>query len=265
MRQLLRADIADVARNAGGLGAVVDARHVESAERTMALYLLSSVHQRPVHGPELDGAAPWRPNYDSRATYVAHAVIKNMASLAYHHLSPNTVMQRVRAGGTRASNVAHKRTAVEHALAFEDGVNAVDAEATGKSNVLHVSPKPVRGPVGRRQRMWDGQQPEKNMPRSESQTLESLNSYVNELGNAYAAARAANDPSTDTLRKRLVDARGTLKGLRKQNEKFLAEQELAQRPVRAMDDVVQIACATESLWLGASRWGKLRRGEFLPP
>ena len=267
VRQLLRSDIERVARDAGGLGAALDERSVEHAERTMALYLFSSLHYRPVHGPEKDGDARWQPQCDSRTTYVAHALVKNMASLAYHHLSPNTAMQSARAGGSRVDNVPHKRTVLEHALAFEDGVAAVDADTAGASSVLYVTPKPVRGPVGKRPRMWDGQQPEKTMPQNETHTFYTLNNYVDELGRAYAAARARdpNDPSIDALRKRLVDARGTLKGLRKKNDKQLAEHELAQRPIRAMDAVVQLACANESLWLGAGRWGKLRRGEFLPP
>ncbi|WFD36724.1 hypothetical protein MCUN1_003611 [Malassezia cuniculi] len=177
-------------------------------------------------------------------------------------------MQRARIGGSSTSIVPHKRTVVEHAYAFEDDMEAVDmnaAAAASKISILHVTPKPIRGPVGRRPKMWDGQQPEKHMSKNETQSLDTLNNYITELGNAYTAARDANDPSAEELRKRLVDARGTLKGLRKKNEQYLAEQELTQRPIRAMDDVVQLACSAESLWLGAARWQKLRRGEFLPP
>ena len=269
VRQLLRADVEALARACGGLDAHIDAQHAVNAEHTMALYLYSSVYFRPVHGPDPEHAAPtWRPDSESHAAKIAHRAVANMASLAYHQLSPNTPMRRTRVGGSRASNEPHRRTAIEHALAFEDGMDAVDvdaAAAASKVGVLQVAPKPVRGPVGARPRLWDGQQPGTHAPQMDAHAVHSLQAYVDEVGRAYVAAREAGDAGAEELRQRLVDARGTLKGLRRKHEQHAAQHELLERPIRALDDVVQLACASEALWLGAARWAMRRRGAFLPP
>ena len=59
--------------------------------------------------------------------------------------------------------------------------------------------------------------------------------------------------------------RGTLKAIRRAQDRRLAEERLAQRPIAAMEQVASALADQEALWIGAARWQQRRRGEWLPP
>lgn len=237
------------------------------AERTMALFLLASLYARPVHGPYQENGGIWRPDSASHAAHLAHDLTANLASLTYHHLSPNTPMQRKRVGGTSSSTAARKQSVVTEALSALDDTSS-EPTSTQHVDVLRVLPKPVRGPAGFKPVYWDAQHPEKHLRASSAAELEALQTRLTELAEQYAALTEAHGPKdrrTIDAKARMVDLRGSLKGMRKAEANRHAEEELAARPKRALYDLVRGLAASESLWLGVPRWTRWKNGEYLAP
>ena len=272
VRQLLRADVEATVRHGPS-----DPQC--AAEHTMTLLLLSALHNRPVHGPAGPSGESWVPSSVSDASALAHKLVHNLASLSYHHLSPNTQMQPKarRAGGTTKSTALQRPSAVARALAEdEDGTppeSQVQVERPGlKLSVLRVAPKPVRGPVGHRPEYWDGQHPEKHLRAAEGgeeqRELDAVERRIKHLGEALTASNeehGRDHPESTALHSQLIEMRGTLKAIRRAQDRRLAEERLAQRPIAAMEQVASALADQEALWIGAARWQQRRRGEWLPP
>lgn len=276
-RQLLRAAAASVrfARPAARSVRKLVREDVEHAtpaldtpQPTLALFLLSSLYDRPIAQPEHRGAPVWRPDTSSDAARLAHRCVANLASLTYHHLSPNTAMQRKRAGGSSTSTAPRKQSVVNEALAEMDAGTA-DTAAGTHLRVLRVAPKPVRGPVGSKPMYWDAQHPEKHLANADDQgEMERLERHVDELAQQHAALVAqlgAAHAQTKAAKTKLVDLRGTLKGMRKMATNRRAEAVLAQCPKDALVDVVEGLARREQLCLGVPRWQRWRDGGYLAP
>ncbi|KAL9931862.1 hypothetical protein V8E36_009177 [Tilletia maclaganii] len=157
---------------------------------------------------------------------LAHEVFKNIGSLVYHHLSPNTQMQPVsrRKGGTSAANVSGKTgrgSSVQDADAYEQALDAMsDGDAGGydawserdeqrsayddfnpfsgeyRVPALVVPSKPLRGPMGHNSARWDGQDAKKIL-------LTSKRAASVSLGNDASSAAGG---TLATLERRVLDA-----------------------------------------------------------
>lgn len=268
IRQLLRAD-AEAANRAP------DSDSTTYAQRTMSLLLLASLSRQPMEGPDM----PSRPHTDSLAAHLSQRIVRNLASLSYHHLSPHTQMQPLhrRAGGS-SSNTNKKpgSSVLDALLSSADEWDAGDEEARPaglRLDALTVAPKPVRGPVQYRHIYWDGQHTDKHVRAASDAgsahgTLSELQDrldrlreqhvqLVHEFGAKHARAQAVHD--------KYVQLRGTVKSLRRAEEQRSTQERLMQCPADMLCEVIDAAAATESLWLGRARWAMWRRGEFLPP
>lgn len=260
VRKLLREDV-----EAAGPSA-----YAVCAERTLAFLLLSSVHAHPRHGPVPEGADAWQPSSTSEAAHLAHRCIANLASLTYHHLSPNTPMRRTRVGGSSRSTAPRKMSAVSEAYASIDEVAGADSASPGVPlDVLRVPPKPVRGPVGTKPVYWDAQHPEKHLLVADGdREMHALQTHLDSLVAKHTALleqHGAEHKSVKQAKTAMVDLRGTLKGMRRAEANRAAEKALAQRPKHLLHALVQRAAHSENLWLGMPRWARWERGEFLAP
>ena len=271
VRQLLRADVETVLQSPDTVS-----HHVTHAERSMVLLTLSALSHRPVHGPVSRGKVPWRPSSDSHAAVLVHRLIRNLVSLAYHHLSPNTQMQPLqrRAGGTSSDTSVKKPSVVSRALAHGDyaSLENVSVQGGAKLAVLHVSPKPVRGPLSQRQVYWDGQHPEKHLRigqegkgSAELARLQLRLEALQHQSESLAAELGPKHKRSINARAAYVELRGTVKSIWRTEEQRHARATLAACPAELLDTVVQGAALSESLWIGAPRFAKWRRGEYLPP
>lgn len=276
-RQLLRAASASVrfARPAARSVRKLVREDVEHAtpaldapQPTLTLFLLSALYERPIVQPAQRGAPVWRPDSDSDAARLAHRCVANLASLTYHHLSPNTAMQRKRAGGSSTSTAPRKQSVVNEAFAEMDA-GTTDTAGGMHLHVLHVAPKPVRGPVGSKPMYWDAQHPEKHLANVEDHgEMERLERHVEELAEQYAtlvAQLGAAHAQTKAAKTKLVDLRGSLKGMRKMAANRRTEAVLAQCPKDALVDVVKGLAHAERLCLGVPRWQRWRDGGYLAP
>ena len=274
IRQLLRADVVALMRDSKlKFATETDLLH---AQNTMAVLLLSAISWRPMQGPSATAERAWAPSSESRASLLAHRLVHNLASLSYHHLSPNTQMQPKwrRAGSSDTNTMPQKHSNVTRALAegaVDADMNAApQREAVRKVDLLRVPPKPVRGPVSRKPQFWDAQHPEKHLSAGLDKTRDAqrVEQYVDELGDAYRKAveeKGKLHTSAVALHNRLVETRGQLKAMRKAHDKQLASEKLQQRPINAMEEVVSALESSASLWIGRPRWMLLREGEYLPP
>ncbi|WFD28662.1 hypothetical protein MNAN1_003675 [Malassezia nana] len=202
IRQLLRAD-AEAAMQKAHITA-------DEAQRTMSLLVLASLSRQPLEGPDM----PSRPFSDSLAAHLAQRIVRNLASLSYHHLSPHTQMQPLhrRTGGSSSNTNKKPGSAMLDALlskADEPYDNEQTPPAGLRLEALTVTPKPVRGPVQYRHTYWDGQQTDKHVRAaghagSAHGTLHELqerldelraqhSQLVQELGAKHARARAVHD------------------------------------------------------------------------
>ena len=254
VRQLLRAD-AEQAMH------VPAAAWQPYAERTMALFVLTSLSRRPVHGPEARGSSVWRPSSTSRAATLARRTLYHLVSLAYHHVSPHTLMQPRRGGGSSADTMPKAPSVLQ-----DKETDAPDI-APVYPRVLRVPPKPVRGPLHHRPPYWDGQRPEKHM-RDASATTNELQERLTQLGEEWellSQSLGAEHKHAQAVRHKYIHLRGTLKTMRRAAEQQREQDTLRQCPVDMLHDVVSAAADSETLWLGTPRWTRWRRGEFLPP
>ncbi|WFD24626.1 Coronin-like protein crn1 [Malassezia equina] len=159
IRQLLRAD-AEAAKSAPESDAMT------YAQRTMSLLLLASLSRQPLEGPDM----PSKPYTHSLAANLSQRIVRNLASLSYHHLSPHTQMQPLhrRAGGSSSNTNKKPGSAVLDALlSHADELETRDDQARPaglRLDALTVTPKPVRGPVQYRHTYWDGQHTDKHVP-----------------------------------------------------------------------------------------------------
>lgn len=249
-----------------------DFEHAHAAsfvpERTLALFLLSALYQRPVAQPERLGAPPWRPRSDTSAAHLAHRCTANLVSLTYHHLSPHTPMRSQRVGGTSRSTAPRKRSAISDALG-PMGAQASKEESGAHLDVLTVPAKPVRGPVGIKPLYWDAQHPEKHLAAAqghdEMETLQTQFKVLAERHAALAQEHGVDHPRTKEAKAKMVDLRGSLKGMRRSAANRASEAALAQYPKDALWDVVQRVAASEALCLGMPRWDRWRQGGYLAP
>ena len=189
---------------------------------TLTLFLLSALYERPIVQPAQRGAPVWRPDSDSDAARLAHRCVANLASLTYHHLSPNTAMQRKRAGGSSTSTAPRKQSVVNEAFAEMDA-GTTDTAGGMHLHVLHVAPRPVRGPVGSKPMYWDAQHPEKHLANVEDHgEMERLERHVEELaeqhatlvaqlGAAHGAARLISRPALELLARKLTAVSGDVR------------------------------------------------------
>ena len=134
IRQLLRADVEAAMRISA------DTRDQELyAERTMGLLVLSALDrkQKSTKKDKQGEGAQLCCFKTSHASILAKQVIRNLSSLSYHHLSPNTQMQphSRRAGGS-SSDTNIKPSIVNDALNTDFGM---DADA-----VAHETPAALR-------------------------------------------------------------------------------------------------------------------------
>ncbi|WFD20949.1 Coronin-like protein crn1 [Malassezia caprae] len=268
IRQLLRAD-AQAATH------VPASDWMTHAQRTMSLLLLASLSRQPIEGPDM----PSRPYTESLAAHLSQRIVRNLASLSYHHLSPHTQMQPLyrRAGGSSSNTNKRPGSAVLDALlssADEQDAATEQARPAGlRLDTLTVMPKPLRGPVQYRHTYWDGQHTDKHVRAASDagsghgalhelqDRLDRLREQhvklVHELGAKHARVKAVHD--------KYVQLRGTVKSLRRAEEQRSTQERLRQCPADMLCEVIDAAAATESLWLGRARWAMWRRGEFLPP
>ena len=239
-----------------------------AAERTMTFFLLSALYQRPVAQPERKEGPPWRPSNFSEAAHLAHSCVANLASLTYHHLSPNTAMQSKRVGGSSSSTAPRKQSVVSEAFSEMDA-GPSDAAANINLNVLQVQPKPIRGPVGSKPVYWDAQHPEKHLAAVRNHAeMDTLQERLNVLAAQYAdlvEQHGADHKLSQAARAKLVDLRGSLKGMRKAVAKSAADQAFAQVPKDALYDVVNGLADSAQVCVGLPRWTRWRRGDYLAP
>lgn len=231
------------------------------AERTMAFLVLASLSRRPVHGPESKDSTVWRPSSTSRAATLARRTLRHLVSLAYHHVSPHTLMQPRRGGGSTTDTMPKAPSVL-----LDDDSDVTDS-APVYPHVLRVAPKPVRGPLHHRPQYWDGQRPEKHM-REASNTTNELQERLTKLGEEVeriTQTLGAEHKQTKAVRHKYIHLRGTLKTMRRAAEQLHEQEILRQCPVDMLHDVVSAAADSETLWLGTPRWTQWRRGEFLPP
>ena len=231
------------------------------AERTMALFVLTSLSRRPVHGPEARGSSVWRPSSTSRAATLARRTLYHLVSLAYHHVSPHTLMQPRRGGGSSADTMPKAPSILQDKEADVPDIAPV------YPHVLRVPPKPVRGPLHHRPPYWDGQRPEKLM-RDASTTTNELQERLTQLSQEWehlSQSLGAEHKHAQAVRHKYIHLRGTLKTMRRGAEQQREQDTLRQCPVDMLHDVVSAAAGSETLWLGTPRWTRWRRGEFLPP
>ena len=276
IRQLLRADVEAAMRISA------DTRDQELyAERTMGLLVLSALDrkQKSTKKDKQGEGAPLCCFKTSHASFLAKQVIRNLSSLAYHHLSPNTQMQphSRRAGGS-SSDTNIKPSIVNDALNTDFGMDA-DAVAHEtpvalRLDMLMVQSKPVRGPVHVRPVYWDGQHPEKHL-RAVADSQGAATRTMHELQERLVQLQEETDSLTQqyghqhrhtlAVRDKLVKLRGVVKSMRRAEERRRALEAQQQCPKDMLQEVVQAASESESLWLGGPRWKKWQRGEFLPP
>lgn len=134
---------------------------------------LSSIHRDPLQPPHIASHT------------LARRVLENLASLTYHHLSPNTLMLSKRnprmGGGSNTSSARQARSRLSLGLADRTKatlalLDEADEFANGNKNPevvlgsqvllrpLTVAEKPLRGPaITDRPMPWDGQRPQKHI------------------------------------------------------------------------------------------------------
>lgn len=240
------------------------------ADRTMAVLVLAALSYRRTQGKEQTSC-----NF-SHAAILARHIVRNLASLSYHHLSPNTQMQpRKRRAGGSDTDTTQKTSVLSHALGADDGLNEREEGAPlARLNILTVAPKPVRGPVHHRPVYWDGQRPEKHMRMASDAELSALHTHV-EMQDRLTALKdhadklknelGANHKQTMAAREKFGQLQGTLKTMRRAAERQRQLEQLKQSPANLLHEIVHAGAAREQIWMGVPRFTKWQRGEFLPP
>lgn len=222
---------------------------------------------------------PSKPYTHSLAANLSQRIVRNLASLSYHHLSPHTQMQPLhrRAGGSSSNTNKKPGSAVLNALlSHAEELETQDEQARPaglRLDALSVTPKPVRGPVQYRHTYWDGQHTDKHVRAasdagSAQGTLQELQDRLDQLREQHTKLvheLGAKHARVQTVHEKYVQLRGTVKSLRRAEEQRVTQERLRQCPADMLCDVVDAAAATESLWLGRARWELWRRGAFLPP
>lgn len=133
-------------------------------------------------------AAPGAPVFQPAHSF-ARRILENLASLTYHHVSPNTLMLSKKkprlSGGSDAASARVARSRLGKAPSASLAASLSGLEASGDSipdalddtehahlggsqrllAPLQTSPRPVRGPVvsDARTHPWDGQRPQKHI------------------------------------------------------------------------------------------------------
>ena len=193
----------------------------------MALLVLASLSRRPVHGPEARDSGMWRPSSTSRAATLARRTLSHLVSLAYHHVSPHTLMQPRRSGGSSTDTMPKAPSVLQDAEADVPDFTPV------YPHVLRVPPKPVRGPLHHRPRYWDGQRPEKHM-RDASATTNELQERLTKLGHEWerlSQSVGAEHKQAQAVRQKYIHLRGTLKTMRRAAEQQREQDTLRQCPI----------------------------------
>ncbi|WFD00304.1 Coronin-like protein crn1 [Malassezia yamatoensis] len=256
IRKLFREDVEKAPWNA------------DAPERTISFLLLASLYQRPVAQPERLEGPVWRPDSCTKAASLAHGCMYNLASLTYHHLSPNTAMQSKRTGGSSTSTARRKTSLLNEMLSNPDS-NFTESEGNALLGVLQVAPKPVRGPVGAKPKVYDAQHPEKHLDYvKEHGDYETLKKRYEELRVEYGKMLEAyryDHKMTIPIKKDVIRVRGYLRSMRKISRNREKEQMLTQYPKDALYDIIQGVANSEQLCVGLPRWQRWKQGQYLAP
>ncbi|WFD44195.1 Coronin-like protein crn1 [Malassezia psittaci] len=256
IRKLLREDIEQAHSNA------------DVPENTMSFLLFASLYQRPIAQPERLEGPVWRPDSWTKAASLAHGCMYNLASLTYHHLSPNTAMQSKRTGGSSTST-ARRKTSILNEMLSDPDSNFTESEGNALLGVLQVAPKPVRGPVGAKPKVYDAQHPEKHLDYvKEHGDYDTLKNRYEELRAEYGKlidAYGYDHMKTMPKKLEVLRVRGYLRAMRKNSKNRTKEQMLAQYPKDALYDIIQGVANSEQLCAGLPRWKRWKQGQYLAP
>ncbi|KDN42202.1 hypothetical protein K437DRAFT_257979 [Tilletiaria anomala UBC 951] len=228
---------------------------------------------------------------------LAHAVTTNLASLTYHHLSPNTRMQPLwrTHGGTDSSTVprltqqsiraagfagAHELAGDGDAGEHDAGMYIADAVPRQHTLSLIVPPKPILGPrqpAGAQHKRWDGQRVAQTFaplasagdPDSDAARLLHRSEELRQRYEAVAAQQhghgGAESAAAQSAKREWKEMRGRWKSAVKTTQRERAEREREARPVRALAKLVRDAQQGSGVWLGARRFGMKEQGKWLIP
>lgn len=227
-----------------------------------------------------------------------HRVISNLASLTYHHLSPNTRMQKkpVRLPEAKKSKPATSVKTIARVLAKRE--QAASSENDGETSpslsegdyrellgdrgfdanvlrrclsFLQPSPKARRGPFQSRSPSWNGQ----DFAKLESpgvlavlqEDLDILQDVERRLSSrdtmTYHAA-----PSSKVLQKmrdEIAQIQVQIKGKLTRAKQRAETEQFEAISIDMLANLVSSAQSTEKLWIGQKRWLARQRNDFLPP
>lgn len=237
-----------------------------TAANTLLLYLAASNRQ-------INNSSQSSQRKNTPSSPLLHRMISNLSTLCYHHLSPNTMMQpnirSRRIGGTDspASRRLRSRRASAKIGADERGSRSEEVLLS-----LSVPSKRVRGPlIGSvnartlRAKRWDGQKHDNSIALTPAKLAE-LEARVHDASQMVEKNKTDpfGKPPADLLKK-FKDERGVLRS--KTREWKLQQDALADRQASKslLVDLVTRTQSSLNAWIGAARFQKAGRNEWLPP
>lgn len=181
-----------------------------------------------------------------KAQPLSHRLLRNLASLTYHHLSPHTLMRTRRnnfVGGTASGAARRARARTDAGEPFAS---------------LRVTPKPRFGPLLHnrlRRSAWSPVPGE----------VPALQAASDACHATWKEAKLAgkNEQYVERLWRNFVEERGKLKTAKGRIEKEERKRELQEAPRRLLGGLARCLAERNEFWIGGRRWEKFRKGEWL--
>lgn len=246
--------------------------HLNTAKATLLLNLSAANSQKEA----------------TKGNLLAHRIIRNMASITYHNLSPHTRMQPLckdrRIGGTDTGSLRRRRSLHVKKRASPSALDSFEIESATSSltgptveaevlTSLQVMPKPIRGPIvpilARKNKVaaWDGQRTEALLQESPAYQAH-LQSKVDLHRARIEDLRAQPNPDFKKIEKATYEMRqerGPLKGALKRKADADERAAIQAEASNLLWRVASEAQRNTGAWMGASRISKWASGAWLPP